>query len=218
MRQSLDHKISIEFLSTKMSIKSVLICLCFLGFTTGLTNAWAPYPLFENTIYDYRKPELSTKRRSLNEGNPEDFRNAVFEVCRYTFAGAWNMITAQQMRFYELNRSLEDRWYYCGLPFDLKPFYREYGEATVVFYGPGRRNPEDTNTVSRVHAYFSQKQAQTYSTLITPRILGSFPGGRVEEYWSVICPIDEMAHNLRCSHFQAEHSSGSKIGYPSYSQ
>jgi hypothetical protein len=173
-----------EFSSNKL-----LIYLLVLIFGSNLSIAWSRYPLYENTWYDYRVPEVQYPNKSplsSNLGNPEEFRSHVFEICRYTFSGAWNLITKEKMRFFELRRSLRDRWYYCGLPFDVKPLYREYGEAAVIFYGPGRRHPEQSSTAATVAAYFSQKQAQQRSTLLTPRLLGTFPGGRVEEYWQVL--------------------------------
>lgn len=179
-----------------MSLKSLSIPLFLFLLSIDLSFCWAPYPLFVNSIYDYTRPDqyFPNKREfSFNLGNPEEFRNAVYEICRYTFAGAWDLITAQQMRFHELKgRSLKDRWYYCGLPPGVQPLHREYGEATVVFYGPGRRHPESMEKVAAVSAYFSQKQAQQFSTLLTPRLLGTFPGGRVEEFWSVLKIIKLM--------------------------
>ena len=171
-----------------MSLKliDILLYICLTASIAGPVIAWTRYPLYDNTVYDYTRPQALYPNKSplsSNLGDPEDFRRHVFEICRYNFAGAWNLITADQMRFLELKRSIKDRWYYCGLPFNVRPLYREYGEAAVIFYGPGRRHPQDTTMAAMVSAYFSQKQAQPHSTLLTPRILGSFPGGRIEEYW-----------------------------------
>jgi len=180
--------VSTIYIKMKFILSQVLIFLLILIIDSNICKAWTRYPLYENSWYDYRVPEVKYPNKSPlsnNLGNPEEFRRHVFEICRYTFSGAWNLITADKMRFFELRRSLKDRWYYCGLPFDVKPLYREYGEAAVIFYGPGRRNPEQSTTAASIFAYFSQKQAQQRSTLLTPRILSTFPGGRIEEYWQV---------------------------------
>lgn len=177
----------------------ILVLVPLLALLAIPTIAWTRYPLYDNQLYDYTRPEVLYPNKgpySTNLGDPEDFRSHVFEICRYNFAGAWNLITPDQMRFFELKRSIKDRWYYCGLPFNVRPLYREYGEAAVIFYGPGRRHPEDTTAAATVSAYFSQKQAQQFSTLLTPRILGTFPGGRIEEYWLVVIKGMEFHHSV----------------------
>lgn len=160
-------------------MKLILLLLLLLNYQISNIICWSKYPLYQEYQYDYRIDEVPYPNKSpysMNWGNPEEFRVHVHQVCRYQFSGAWNLITPDQMRFFELQRSLYDRWYYCGLPIDMKPLYREYGEAAVIFYGPGRRQSDATTQVSALSAYFSQKQSQLRSTLLTPRVLGKLKG------------------------------------------
>ena len=139
---------------------------------------------FDN--YYYSQPEdqdeYPTKHQwSLNYGDPEDFRFDVHDVCRDHLGGLWDVITPDQMTFFEFGVSVRDRRYFCGLPEESKAFAQpdHITQAVVVYTGSER---EDYSKLFDVSSTFADYEQVATGVRLSPKIYGIFEGGRIEEY------------------------------------
>ncbi|KAI1283096.1 hypothetical protein HDE_12777 [Halotydeus destructor] len=156
-----------------------LIAISLLTLTAGYLHVYGP-DLYQDYVYHGQEAgSYATKKEwSVNAGDPEEFRLAVYEVCSHVFGDRWRGVRPDDMVFYELGVSLVDRKYYCGL------VNKRFWNGVVVFYGPAKTRVAKFERLITDNYAALEKRRQINSTQIGPRILGYFKGGRIEEFIS----------------------------------
>ncbi|XP_069691053.1 choline/ethanolamine kinase-like [Periplaneta americana] len=106
-----------------------------------------------------------------------DIRERAHKLCHEYLRGAWKRISAQELVIKKVSGGLSNLLYYCALPACRPTIHGEPSRVLLRLYGQlhGERALEGLVTEAVIFTMLSESQRG-------PRLLGVFPGGRLEEY------------------------------------
>ncbi|KAJ9589438.1 hypothetical protein L9F63_017341, partial [Diploptera punctata] len=106
-----------------------------------------------------------------------DIRERAQKLCSEYLRGAWTKISPQELYIRKVSGGLSNLLYYCALPASQHSVHGEPTHVLLRLYGQlhGERALEGLVTEAVIFTMLSENQRG-------PRLLGVFPGGRIEEY------------------------------------
>ncbi|XP_059480635.1 choline/ethanolamine kinase [Neocloeon triangulifer] len=109
----------------------------------------------------------------------EEVQQRAFLLCKEYLHGVWNSISQNDMHIKKISGGLSNLLYLCSLPAEVSPSGNEPSCVLLRLYGQVRGETEEALagllTEAVIFTLLSEKQRG-------PRLLGVFPGGRLEEY------------------------------------
>lgn len=126
---------------------------------------------------EYGNPDELAVRTTALTPLDADICERAHQLCREYLRGAWKRITAQDIVIRKVSGGLSNLLYYCSLPAGCPSVQGEPSRVLLRFYGQlhGERALEGLVTEAVIFTMLSESQRG-------PRLLGVFPGGRLEEY------------------------------------
>lgn len=120
--------------------------------------------------------ELAVRTTALTHLDA-DIRERAQKLCSEYLRGAWKKISSQELDIRKVSGGLSNLLYYCALPGSQQPIHGEPTRVLLRIYGQlhGEKALEGLVTESVIFTMLSENQRG-------PRLLGVFPGGRIEEY------------------------------------
>ncbi|XP_065348123.1 choline/ethanolamine kinase-like [Cloeon dipterum] len=130
------------------------------------------------------------------ENNNDDVRSRAFSLCKEYLHGSWNTIKQADLQIQQISGGLSNLLYLCSLPAGVSPHGNEPPCVLLRLYGQVRGETEEALdgllTEAVIFTLLSESQKG-------PKLLGVFPGGRLEEYIPARPLLTKELHETRLS-------------------